>query len=313
MRSFCCCQGTGRTSCANCAIGLGGQASCPAGTTCGTVPNPPFSDRTTCIAPAGHECCGTYKWFAAGQIQPLACRYDYATVGNPCIDNSRTALVGVDRQKIVNGVAGACEPFLEAGPIAWDITYAAGALPVAGGGCDLDSIYDPAPPVLPQITVEVNGNTKTQVEVTFAWVCQEITLTVTGRWYTKVCNPPGGSGCTWWEYCWGTMTARYARVPDSGVCNRDGLYQRQPGCTYVHGPTSAAPLTGYILLQDVDPPTFPVACPDCLEYGGPGCVASWENIWFINTPGCAFGGKCYRLHQEYCCDLMPPSITVFLQ
>jgi hypothetical protein len=274
------------------------------------VPNPPFADRTTCIAPAGHECCGTYKWSAAGQIQPLACRYDLATPGNPCIDNSRTALVGVDRQKIVKGVAGACEPFLEAGPISWDITYAAGALPVGGGGCDLDGIYDPAPPVLPQITVEVNGNTKTQVEVTFAWACQTITLTVTGRWYVKLCD---SNACVWWQYCWGTMTATYLRVADSGVCNRDGLYQRQPGCTYVHGPTSTAPPTGYRLLQDVQPPTYPVACPDCLEDGGPGCVDAWENIWFINTPSCAGGGKCYRLHQEYCCDLMPPSITVFLQ
>jgi len=313
VRFFCCCQGTDRTSCANCAAELGGQASCPAGTTCGTVPNPPFADRTTCIAPPGHECCGTYKWSAAGQIQPLACRYDLATPGNPCIANSRTALVGVDYQKITNGVAGPCQQYLEVGPIAWDVTYAAGALPLAGGGCDLDGLYDPAPPMQPKITVEVNGNTKTQVEVTFAWVCQAITLTVTGRWYTKVCNPPGGSGCTWWQYCFGTMTASYLRVADSGACNRDGLYQRQPGCTYVHGPTATAPPTGYILLQDVDPPTYPVACPDCLEYGGPGCVDAWENIWFINTPSCAGGGKCYRLHEEYCCDLMPPSITVFLQ
>lgn len=310
MRLFCCCQGTGRTSCANCAAGLGGQASCPAGTTCGTVPNPPFADRTTCVAPAGHPCCGTYKWTAAGHIQPLACRYDYATLGQPCLDNSRTALFGVDRQKITGGVAGPCEPFLEAGPIPWDITYAAAALPVAGGGCDLDSIYDPAPPALPQITVAVNGNTKTQVDVTFNWVCQAITLTIVGRWYVRACNPPGGTGCTWWRYCEGIMTAIYLRAPDSGQCNRDGLYQRAT-CSYVHVPTPVIP--SYVRLGEYDPPNYPVQCPDCLEYVGPGCGEDWHNIWFNNTPGCAFGGKCYRLHEPYCCELMPASITVALQ
>lgn len=313
MRFFCCCQADGRTSCSNCAAGFGGQASCPAGTTCSsTVPVPGGGTTTACIAPPDHECCGVYKWTAAGQIQPLACQYDLATAGNPCYGSSQTALVGVNRRKIVtaNGVTtvGPCEDYITVDPIPWDVTYAAGAAPLAGGGCNLDAIFDPAPPAQPQVTVTIAGNLKTEVEVTFQWLCQSIQLTIVGRWYVRKCS--GAGGCIWHLYCSGILSAQYLRRPDTGLCNLDGLYDRV-GCGYVH-PVVADFDPMYRTLDEVDPPTYPVACPDCLEDGGYGCFGPGPNTVLATVPGCGAGGRCFRIHEEYSCNLAPASITVTL-
>lgn len=276
------------------------------------MPLPGGGTAIACVAPPDHECCGTYKWAAAGQLQPLACQFDLAAVGNPCFDSSQTALVGVNRRKIVtaNGVTtvGPCEDYLTVDPIPWDVTYAAAAAPLAGGGCNLDLLFNPAPPAQPQVTVTVAGNLKTEVDVTWLWVCQSIQLTITGRWYVRKCS--GAGGCVWHQYCSGSMVLIYVRRPDTGACNIDGLYERS-SCQYFH-PGAAAFDPMYRTLDDVDPPTYPVACPDCLEDGGPGCVGLGVNTILTSTPNCGAGGRCYRIHEPYSCALAPASITVTL-
>lgn len=285
MRFFCCCQSDARTPCQNCAYGgLGNpnlpNASCPAGSACGTAtPSQvfPFGPYTTCLAPAGSPCCGNYQFTASGSIYPRWCRLDPAT--GLCTPGTATERSAVTYQVItcasnpppVNCVAGPCEQYRSNDPVSWSITSLRTSYYPAGnpGFCDIDTFGGAAP--APVTTTTISGDWRTDVQVQATWFCRSITIQVSASWLVRSCEG-AVPGCLWRGAGSAVLTAVYRLSPGSGACNRDGNYVRISGNATFFPPPDRWHFFKYV------PPTYPVDCPDCLEFGGTACDGDLDGL-----------------------------------
>jgi len=277
VRFFCCCQSDQRTLCQNCAAGgLGNppqaNASCPPGVSCGTA-STGLTTYTTCLAPLGHPCCATYTFTAAGYIYPRWCKDDGT---GACVAGSLTdrTVVTYSRTRCdsnppcVNPVVEqGCTSYRSIDSVPWSITINAPSYQPPGnpGFCDIDAKVVAIPSVT---TTTVNGDWRTNVTVTAGWACRGVSLTVNASWQVRACVPsPGGGGgpanqCGWILCGDASIQGNYVLSGSSGTCNIDGNYILT---------TTAVPFfsnLGEWHLDEIIPPTDPVGCPDCYEFGG---------------------------------------------
>lgn len=299
MRFFCCCQGNNRTPCANCAAGgFGGpglpNASCPDGVNCGTA-NTGFATYTTCLAPLGHPCCATYSFTAAGYIYPRWCKDDGT---GACVPGSLTdrTVVTYSRTRCASNppcvnpvIEQGCTPYRSIDYVPWSITINAPSYQPPGnpGFCDIDAKVVAVPSVT---TTTINGDWRTDVTVTAAWSCRAIALTVNASWSVRGCNV---TDCAWFGCGNASLQATYLLSPGSGTCNIDGNYVRN-----ATSPASFSNL-GEWHLDEIIPPTYGAACPDCYEIVG--------NIQCGYLPSHPFG---WRLDQDSMLAGLPTAIQV---
>lgn len=299
MRFFCCCQGNNRTPCQNCAAGgFGGpglpNASCPSGVNCGTA-NTGFATYTTCLAPLGHPCCATYSFTAAGYIYPRWCKDDGT---GACVPGSLTdrTVVTYSRTRCASNppcvnpvIEQGCTPYRSIDYVPWSITINAPSYQPPGnpGFCDIDAKVVALPSVT---TTTINGDWRTDVTVTAAWSCRAIALTVNASWSVRGCNV---TACAWFGCGNASLQATYLLSPGSGTCNIDGNYVRN-----TTSPASFSNL-GEWHLDEIIPPTYGAACPDCYEIiGGIQCGY---------LPSHPFG---WRLDQDSMLAGLPTAIQV---